>query len=974
MKPCIKKFSLLIGFLLTLFILTLTISIKAEATGSELPAEGTPDADGGGNTEATGNTGLIGATPRRMGFMFYFVDASEQSKETGNYGKPISPPILITHSDEMYYKYLSNNNMEFNLFAKDHTNLASQGKVIMIDHSAPSPVEHNVGWKGNGLAVTDYLLKKGDLDHSGTNLTNFEYISQQAFKDRMPEVWENITNTGVENLAIVVEPIAALTIRNDGNYKVASVDGWAMWLNGTGIYDGSHSFLSFSFPNCMALEFDKTEFGPHFLKPISLNKNWTYAEMLSTGVGVHLIFFSDTQEGATHTWDAQNHPTNEDLAPLPPANSPNSANIFTIIKSYRVKNSNGTFIDRGTYIRNNTVKDIIIEDETLGSTSDKKYKVIGWKISSTPKPSNLNAINWESKVPGSIHSSGTTKGTVQLPSTHRYLYVLLESTNTETMQTGINYKISESVIARCIRLSKPDAWLNLPDITKFDHTWTRNAVSGSCVGHPNPTPTNPNNTDSCTSWSWSDVSITIGLKPYFHSSCENIVATRENWKARITRTTDVTKWGTTVENEGESKPLGDHSDNDNYIKKGHGLANDDKDLVCVIHRGQDKLTLADWKNVAAGNGSTSGEGLANLSSGSYAISNIPIAGRKTAYYTDQFSLGIVDDSDDEKVAIKGNKSDDCKGSTNYALSILPQEGKENNFNVKVGIEAYSGSATAATNDTSIKSDKMLTFGSSGNIECSGAMTNIGSFSVYPYIQMQYYPYGNVTTLAQANSPRVAYVLGIHKRTLTLNGYGEIKWSRSSTPNITLDTLQWSTHQTAAEHHEFGTVLPGGATLTLTIKDSDRQKIQIKSYQPILIGAGATQVTSTGNTIPTEMTLTSATTAHNNFVNSVINDLESLTFQQWWLPDEIDNNSPDTVSVWSDGGLAVNNGVTLPNVTDHSVGDTCSNEEKYYFKSITTSQDTSADDQGDLDTICDNTGVELMTEVKIENVSAKKVFT
>lgn len=124
---------------------------------------------------------------------------------------------------------------------------------------------------------------------------------------------------------------------------------------------------------------------------------------------------------------------NERLIPTPHEAPDESDGVYTIIKSYRTRNTEtNTLTDDGTYPFNNVTNTIIIENEGL---DEGCYQVIAWKTS-TENITNLAnfSVTWESSVPGIIGEQGDTITQVELPPSHKYLYVLLEKPDTPHQQ------------------------------------------------------------------------------------------------------------------------------------------------------------------------------------------------------------------------------------------------------------------------------------------------------------------------------------------------------------------------------------------------------------------------------------------------------------------------------------------------------------------------------------------------------------
>lgn len=275
--------------------------------------------------------------------------------------------------------------------------------------------------------------------------------------------------------------------------------GWALMQHNNNVGDIGdpkiNRYTNNALPNGTKLEFAQTGLN----KPNGSGK-LSNIEIMSAGYGCLIIWANDTPVGdsSTHTWDSTNHPTNEDKAPDPIEENPLTPPadcIYTIIKSYRIKDGAGNYTDRGTYIRESTVYSILIEDEPLGD--GKNYKVIGWRPSSQSKPAGLTALNWESTVPEHIRETGTEAGFTDLDSSHKYLYVLLEAT--EDGVADYNYNLPESSITRRINYSIPDHALGnmTSTLNTYQFAFSIGAHKTSCTGHPW---THSDNDSSCTNY------------------------------------------------------------------------------------------------------------------------------------------------------------------------------------------------------------------------------------------------------------------------------------------------------------------------------------------------------------------------------------------------------------------------------------------------------------------------------------------
>lgn len=137
---------------------------------------------------------------------------------------------------------------------------------------------------------------------------------------------------------------------------------------------------------------------------------------------------------AWHNGDSSQTTCDEPQQPAPHDPPNESTGTYTIIKTYRDRNSiTNQLVHVDTTHRSNVHNQILIEDES-------EYTVVAWKIASQQNLS-IQGPTWESSVPGHIQESGTDTGLVECDPTHKYLYVLLEKGN------GIlnaNYNLSQS--------------------------------------------------------------------------------------------------------------------------------------------------------------------------------------------------------------------------------------------------------------------------------------------------------------------------------------------------------------------------------------------------------------------------------------------------------------------------------------------------------------------------------------------------
>ncbi|MBO5346960.1 MAG: hypothetical protein J6A45_02315, partial [Lachnospiraceae bacterium] len=162
------------------------------------------------------------------------------------------------------------------------------------------------------------------------------------------------------------------------------------------------------------------------------------------------------------------------------------------------------------------------------------------------------------------------------------------------------------------------------------------------------------------------------------------------------------------------------------------------------------------------------------------------------------------------------------------------------------------------------------------------------------------------------------------------------------------------------------VLPGGATLSLNIKKSNRQEIAVTTYQCIVEGSGKLHVENTGGSFGT-LTRENAVAAHNAYVATVQAALEATNVQQYVEENPGKDNAFGGIMVYPEANIS-----SLSNTQDGKA----SSENKYYFRDDGTE---SPSNEGDLDVNCQGTDTTTYTfytctkgdvHMKINNTSPK----
>ena len=658
----------------------------------------------------------------------------------------------------------------------------------------------------------------------------------------------------------------------------------------------------------------------------------------------------------------------ETITPYTPHEPPEeSEGTYTIVKTYRLKKPDGTYEDKtpNPSYRENVAPQILIENE-------KEYQVVGWKITnSTSKSPGYNPWN----PPGTQQSSGTTPTTVRIEPEYKTLYVLLEKIEPpEPEIEDYNYKISQSSITRRVWFSKPDNQLTMPKILDHTFQWTAAAHKTTCPGtHPFEDDCNGDHVGShsdscpkkCPDTCESDHEhITADCSdPHYYncgSRCQTQYASCSgfDWKERqlklsinntlqneyqsILVPNKKHKWNAESEEGGIVKQYYNDGAFDRESPEVQTYEESNWDYVCVLMRGADKLTLAEWENAGQGSGmlNKAKEDLADISDEGFKSSNQRAGIRKIQDYMETFNatfgLETSDGVDNETTygptihasipgyASKGSTicADDPKGVT--LTAPLEING------IKVKVEVYSGEIEGGVNDTSCNEAPVLYYQNPWHTSyhTSGRMVRTKqTISFRPYIKMKY------DTLTEQNLP--AFVLSEHIRQMTPNAYAEISWKPYTDYNLELFSPQWSTHAEATTAHGTNSVLPGGATLSLQIPKSNRQEVILTTYYPIVEGYGEQQIDLAGGSYG-DLTADFAAQYHSEFVSSVVSSLEATVIQQY-----VDKEDTKRDAF---GGIPVTPGCNI-SALGNTKDNKASTEDKYYFRN---DGSNSALIEGDLD--------------------------
>ena len=660
------KYTLLSILFSILFIFTaLNISTTLTAYADNENGNGTGDAGSSGTHLFEG-----GVTCRKSAYLVYIVD--------GN-GNLLTPVVEAAIDGAKVPPTDGNFNYEKSKFGNQ-----APSRFTTIS-GIPTPFSSS--GDGNGAELKNKLLSPDD------NVYFAIKIIKTYFGSNMAEQFINSNS----DMYLIFEGVYWITMHG-GNLNeqviVATASGWAKAHKengypqyGTSIYS---RYTNNIFANCM--KFEVPQLG---LNPCPSGKQ-TNDVIMSSASGIISVWNNEIngKSGDQTTYDESKGDT-----PAPPADESDGA--CTIVKNYRYSNDGGnTYIDAGCYNIKNITNKIIVENE-------QSYKVVGWKISNQTS-TNINSLTWESSIPGKVTQTGTTEKTVQLSNTEKCLYVLLEKTSGSSGGTG-DFEISQASLTKRVRFSEAST---TKGFNTHSFAWTSGAFSlSSCSGHSYTdgcgNMTNHSNdkkkadgttdhsgdttycgghTDYCSNFKLLDNIISVSLKNQNVSTAPKIMVQKHGWQNVVqdTSASSLAEYWHTFRRPSNGA--------DTPSRSGW-------DYVCVLWRGEDDLTVAQWKNDESTN--------SLMSSIGFKVANAPQGIRKTSDFVNTFTakfIGAYQDNSTEYGAGTASPHSNkvCKQTMNYsfrsdtALSLS---------NIKVLVKVYSGQSNRDNSNEALKRTK-----------------------------------------------------------------------------------------------------------------------------------------------------------------------------------------------------------------------------------------------------------------------------
>lgn len=817
------------------FILAIILIITLPFTAYAESGNGTGDNGTAGSHHVTG-----GASSSKAAYLIYIVDKN---------GSLLTPVVEAAISGAKEPPLNANFDYELSKFGNQ-----APSSFTAIS-GVPTPFASN--GDGNGAELKNKLLSPDD------NVYFAIKIIKTYFGSNMAEQFINSNS----DMYLIFEGVYWLTMNNgthSGETLVATASGWAKAQNdyGCGEY-GSSTFTKYTnniFANCMKFEFSQLG-----LSPCSSGKQ-TNDVIMSSASGIISVWNNEVRSEMQTTCDESK--SNPHKAP------DESEGNYIIVKNY-VTNEDGTYTDDGCFSKTEVSNKIKIENES----ETTGYKVKSWKVtdSTSQQVTSINngTLVWEGNVPGSVKKSGSSTSIVNVEELGgKTVYLLLEKKKETPPQTeNGDFEISQASLTKRVRFSESST-TNVFNNHSFK--WTSEAFSlTSCNGHSYTdncgNMTNHNDTtnadgttnhsgdttycgghtDYCSNFKFLDDSVTVSIKNESVSEASKILVQTNGWENVVQNTSasSLSKYWNTF---------------NRTLTSASTLGRSGWDYVCVLWRGEDDLTVAQWKNDTSTNSMMSNIG--------FSVANAPQGTRKTSDFLSTFAAKFTDDSGSNRdLSTKYGASTSSPHSNKLCTQTRDYSFKADTAlslsNIKVNVKVYSGQASRDNSNGELKKNQ----------------AEVGSITFYPYIKMKYDTYN----MQYANNySQTAYVLGNYARTLNLRNGVTVRFESEDDNSLEVQSNQWSVHNSLMRNINslFGTtdnaykVIPGGATLNIKNRDDAKSKdVKVITYQCVLEGDGKTQVDYTGS-VNGDFTEATANSNHKYTVDSVVDALKNLKLE------------------------------------------------------------------------------------------------
>lgn len=662
-----------------------------------------------------------------------------------------------------------------------------------------------------------------------------------------------------------------------------------------------------------------------------------YAGNTSYGVAIAALEIKGFQLPPIHTYDPGKGTPGNPETPDPEKGTDGDC-VITKLYYTEVLSPDGEPVetkDFYSYRMSNTTNYISIDEE-------EGYEIEAWRASSTnfTISKNTTGIQTIKRMPGT--GSGSSVETLDVDNGQKYLYVLYKKVEVQEEESEFDFEILESQITN--RVSFYQGTSKTKELVMKEFSWRSeehyptSCIANSGNGHSISCPYyngevidtywycdgSCGSEDYCSGCAeeveyhyhnsscyggacildWVDDEIKLGIKLDVDSINKAVVSDKR-WAIRYDANYSSLSWTETDDTIRTNKHYGIfYRTTTNADTQRHNGYN----LIAMLFRGQDKLTLAAWKNKGAATSY-----LTTLSSNSaynFKSANTPQGVRKAGdEYIETFKTKFLEETRNRDNSTRYGSM--CGSTKRYEFTNTNNSIVIND--IKVRVELFWANGIGPNSNAPYTSNQLA-----------------GSASFYPYIRMRY---DNDT-----QEDQIAYVLGQRKRAATFYDFASVSITGNDA-KLVINSNQWSTHADAKakikekfasrsltasdENRIYSSILPGGASLSLAVHGNATRKISIVTIQAYLEGAGLKQVTNTGgqNTLPTDKEALKA--IHESLVSSVASKASELYIAQYI-----------TTGVKFDTSEMSGAQLVKPGEQFNGNGTTFSTDSKYHFNNYT----------------------------------------
>lgn len=552
------KPKLLIFLLAVLFVIqTITIHYQPPLTTY---ADSMTDEDGKGSREVVG-----GPNWNRTGWLFYLIDV--ESKTQVSTTKAVTTCQAIVDRNG---KALPASNIR----------LVSRYGVACTDTyavGAPWGPPYYEG-AGRGEEVRAYMRADYNGKPYAYTLIESNWGTEMANKWLNQEVYLAFEGFYFHHIMVNGE--------GTGIWACATAYGWGKIQQAFGIpEEGEPKLKSYTngvYAYCVKLEDCQEIRDLGFTAPAPGNKTNTEMATVTLGCGMGILWNGDS---SIRTYDPSQG------SPGKPEPREGKEGLCNIVKGYYKESANGSKESLGVYSEQLVTNNIIVCEEP-------EFELVSWDVSTTTNTS-LDPTNWN--PPSTLTRSGTTTESLTLTTPETCVYVLLKQTELEESPEPMdyNYKLTQTQITRRVRFSNPDNQNEMPKIQDHSFLFQNPSHQTECAGHScdgcedvecncsltdgqtcstNHGKTCPG-THTCTWGNWKDNTLKISIYNTQKLNYPNILATKDGWNFETLK-------GNTYKRKVQST---------RGIVTASVIKSTNWDYVCILMRGSDKLTLAQWQ-------------------------------------------------------------------------------------------------------------------------------------------------------------------------------------------------------------------------------------------------------------------------------------------------------------------------------------------------------------------------------------------